>query len=110
VEPNQFHPHNIWFEVATTWGLLGFAWLGLLLWYVVGAVAGTVAGGRASAPRTSTPQGIDWLAMGLAAALLAAAAHAQMDAFFLLPDLAAWNALALALLVNRAPIRRYSAG
>jgi hypothetical protein len=31
-----------------------------------------------------------------------------MDAFFLLPDLAAWNALALALLIGSDPF--YSAG
>jgi O-antigen ligase len=91
VEPNQLHPHNIWLEVAVTWGLLGFAWLAGLLWQTVGVAARRQA---ASAP-------VDWLAAGLAAALLAAVAHAQVDAFFLLPDLAAWNALALALLISR---------
>jgi hypothetical protein len=99
VEPNQLHPHNIWLEVATTWGLLGFAWLGLLLWYVVGAMH----------RRRVRPAPVDWLSVGLVAALLAAAAHAQVDAFFLLPDLAGWNALALALLVSRWK-RCYSAG
>jgi fructose-1,6-bisphosphatase/inositol monophosphatase family enzyme len=48
------------------------------------------------------------LRVGLVAALLAAVAHGQMDAFFLLPDLAAWNALALALLIGSDPF--YSAG
>jgi hypothetical protein len=99
IEPNQLHPHNIWLEVATTWGLLGFAWLGLLLWYVVGAMH----------RRRARPAPVDWLSVGLVAALLAAAAHAQVDAFFLLPDLAGWNALALALLVSRWK-HCYSAG
>jgi O-antigen ligase len=101
LEPNQLHPHNIWLEVATTWGLLGFGWLGILLWYVVGTLQrpGSREGDRAGA----APGAPDWLAAGLVAALLAAVAHAQMDAFFLLPDLAAWNAAALALLVSRRP-------
>jgi O-antigen ligase len=99
IEPNQLHPHNIWLEVVTTWGLLGFAWLGLLLWFVVGAIH----------RRRARPAPVDWLSVGLVAALLAAAAHAQVDAFFLLPDLAGWNALALALLVSRWK-HCYSAG
>jgi O-antigen ligase len=99
VEPNQLHPHNIWLEVATTWGLLGFAWLGLLLWHVAGVAQ----------RRWARPTPADWLSVGLVAALLAAVAHAQVDAFLLLPDLAGWNALALALLVSRCE-RTYSAG
>jgi hypothetical protein len=98
VELNQLHPHNIWLEVAATWGLVGFAWLGVLLWLVVAALL----------RRWSEAQPVDWLRTGLAAALLAAVAHGQMDAFFLLPDLAAWNALALALLIGGESL--YSAG
>ncbi len=30
-EPNQLHPHNIWLELAATWGILGFVWVGALL-------------------------------------------------------------------------------
>ena len=86
-EPNQLHPHNVWLEVATTWGLLGFGWLGLLVWQAA-------ALWQARRPQ---PPGYAWLLAGLLAALLAAFAHAQMDAFFLLPDLAGWNLLALAL-------------
>lgn len=107
VEPNQFHPHNVWLEIATTWGMLGFAWLGFLLWYVAAYVAQYLAA-AVQRPRTP-PLPVDWLSVGLVAALLAAFAHAQMDAFFLLPDLAAWNALALALLISRCS-RPYSAG
>lgn len=111
IEPNQLHPHNVWMEIATTWGLLGFAWLGLLVWYA----AAYVTQYRAAAvqrpyPVSPTPPvPVDWLSAGLAAALLAAFAHAQVDAFFLLPDLAAWNALALALLLSRRRCT-YSAG
>ncbi len=105
-EPNQLHPHNLWLEVATTWGLLGLAWLALLLWQVGGSVR----------RRWAQPGGPDWLVAGLVAALLAAAAHAQVDSFFLLPDLAGWNALALALLLSHVArpdahqTSRYSAG
>jgi O-antigen ligase len=90
-EPNQLHPHNVWLEVATTWGLLGFGWLGLLVWQAA-------ALWQARKPQ---PPGRAWLLAGLLAALLAAFAHAQMDAFFLLPDLAGWNLLALALVGER---------
>ncbi len=110
VEPNQFHPHNVWLEIATTWGLLGFAWFGLLLWYVAAYVRQYAAAVQRPDPVSHTPPvPVDWLGAGLVAALLAAFAHAQMDAFFLLPDLAAWNALALALLISRRQ-RTYSAG
>ncbi len=102
VEPNQLHPHNVWLEVLTTWGLLGAAWLGLLLWYVAAYL-------KAAVRRRMQPAPVDWFGLGLAAALLAAFAHAQVDAFFLLPDLAAWNALALALLISRCE-HTYSAG
>jgi O-antigen ligase len=102
VEPNQLHPHNVWLEVLTTWGLLGAVWLGLLLWSVTAHLKNPVR-------RRKQPAPVDWFGLGLAAALLAAFAHAQVDAFFLLPDLAAWNALALALLVNRSE-QPYSAG
>jgi hypothetical protein len=90
-EPNQLHPHNVWLEAATTWGLLGFGWLGLLVWQAAALWQG----------RKPQPPADAWLAAGLLAALLAAFAHAQMDAFFLLPDLAAWNLLALALVAER---------
>ena len=111
VEPNQLHPHNIWLEVATTWGLLGFAWLGVLLLFVAAYVTQCFAAAvqRHRTGSRTLPVSIDWIGVGLAAALLAAGAHAQMDAFFLLPDLAAWNALALALLISRCK-RSYSAG
>lgn len=87
-EPNQLHPHNVWLEVATTWGLLGFGWLGAVVWQT------------AAVWQLNRRQSIVhvWLAAGLLAALLAAFAHGQVDAFFLLPDLAGWNMLALGLL------------
>lgn len=90
IEANQLHPHNIWLEVATTWGLLGFLWLLVLLGMIV----------RQSRDPRTLPLRRFWLAAGLIAALAAAAAHAQTDAFFLLADLAGWNALALALVVG----------
>jgi O-antigen ligase len=99
IEPNQLHPHNIWLEVVTSWGLIGLAWLGLLLWKVIGTLQ------RCWTQAAS----VDWLSVGLVAALVAAVAHAQMDAFFLLPDLAGWNAVALALLVGCSQ-HSYSAG
>lgn len=95
-EPNQLHPHNVWLEVATTWGLLGFGWLGLLLWQ-----GATLWQRGAVLPGRQQPLARTWLVAGLLAAMLAAFAHAQVDAFFLLPDLAAWNLLALALVSER---------
>jgi O-antigen ligase len=88
LEPNQLHPHNIWLEVAATWGLLGILWFAAIIVAAIGA--------RPRQIRSAAANG--WLAAGLAAAFVAAVAHAQVDAFFLLPDLAAWNAIAWALL------------
>jgi len=88
VEPNQLHPHNFWLELGSTWGVLGFVWVGAVV----------VWGIRAPKSSDVPTAGDAWLAAGLAAAFVAAIAHAQVDAFFLLPDLAVWNALAWGLL------------
>jgi hypothetical protein len=42
---------------------------------------------------------LSWIQVGLVAGLIAALAHGQMDAFQALPPLAAWNWVALALLL-----------
>jgi hypothetical protein len=42
---------------------------------------------------------LTWPEVGLIAALVAGLAHSQVDAFQALPDLAAWNWAALALLL-----------
>jgi O-antigen ligase len=86
-EPNQLHPHNLWLELAATWGILGFAWLGALLLTVRSQLAGVRA----------TPAAVYWIATGAVAGLMAGIAHGQIDAFFLLADLAAWNTMAWAL-------------
>ncbi len=79
------HPHNVWLEFASIHGAVGLAWL-LALLLVVARHAR-----RAAAQR-------DWLALGLVAALGAGLAHAQVDAFAALADLAGWLWIALALL------------
>jgi len=43
---------------------------------------------------------IAWVQIGLLAALCAGLAHAQVDAFAMLPELAAWNFAAMALLAS----------
>lgn len=89
-EPNQLHPHNIWLELGTTWGLAGFAWLATLLWTTW----------RTWRRDAAYPASAYWLATGLAAGLTAGLIHGQTDAFFLLADIAGWNAAAWALLIN----------
>jgi O-antigen ligase len=90
-EINLLHPHNVWLETGVTWGLLGLAWL-----VVLGVLIGCVA--RRLLQRQSA---FNWLTIGLVAGLVAAMAHAQVDAFWSLPDLALWNWLAIGALENR---------
>jgi O-antigen ligase len=87
-EPNLLHPHTLWLEATAMWGLIGLVWL---------IVLGVLIGNRASRflHRQASP---NWLIIGLLAALVAAVAHAQVDAFWSLPDLALWNWLAIGLL------------
>lgn len=87
-EPNLHHPHNLWLELASGWGLLGLIWLGLLLWWI---------GKQWWQSRCSTPFNRS-AQVGLWAALLAGLAHAQVDAFLVLPDLALWLGMGLAVL------------
>lgn len=87
-EPNLHHPHNLWLEFTTGWGLLGLLWLVVLL----------VVLGRTWWNLVAIPQRDRWLITGLLAAMLAAMAHAQVDAFAILPDLALWLWLVLALI------------
>ncbi|MBX2997271.1 MAG: O-antigen ligase family protein [Caldilineaceae bacterium] len=88
-EPNLIHAHNLWLNFGTTWGILGLIWLvALVIW--LGWQMGRIRH-RAG----------DWIDIGLLAALVAALAHAQVDAFALLPELAACNWLILALIAQR---------
>lgn len=91
IDPNLLHPHALWLEFPALWGALGLLWLAAALFLLLDALrrAPHLAG------RT-----VRWVAVGLLAALFAALAHAQVDAFMALPDLAGWNWAALALLVN----------
>jgi len=92
-EPNLLHPHNLWLEFATGWGMAGLLWLALLLLYLLRYAKQLL---RNAHP--ATDQANRWLALALLAALAAGLAHAQVDAFFVLPDLALWNWMVLALL------------
>lgn len=87
VEVDQLHPHNVWLEVATTWGVWGLAWFTL-------CVAGLVTAMRRQQRADSATW---WIAAGACAGLAAGLAHGQTDAFLLLADLAGWNAAAWAL-------------
>ena len=85
-DPNLLHAHSVWLEYATGWGLFGLLWLGALLGWLVSVLRHPSSRARA------------WYRIGLLAALGASLAHAQVDAFAALPELAAWNFVALALL------------
>ena len=87
-DPNLLHPHSVWLEYATGWGVAGLAWLSAMLFWLVSVLRRPLRGPHA------------WYRIGLLAALGAALAHAQVDAFAALPELAAWNFAALALLAT----------
>lgn len=91
-EPNLLHPHNLWLEAATGGGILGLVWLGAAL------VIGVRLLRRQDNPTTPTQR---WLRAAVTAGLVAGLAHAQVDAFSALPDLAAWNWMALGILAWR---------
>jgi hypothetical protein len=100
-EANLLHPHNVWLEFMTMWGVAGLLWLlGLLaaLWLFQHRRASR----SGCVQRSETRSVVSGFALqtGLIAALAAAFIHAQVDAFMILPDLAAWNWLAGALLLN----------
>ena len=85
-DPNLLHPHSVWLEYATGWGAVGLVWLGAFLGMIVVVLRRSLRAPRA------------WHRIGILAALAAGLAHAQVDAFAALPELAAWNFGALALL------------
>ena len=85
-DPNLLHPHSVWLEYATGWGAVGLVWLGAFLGMIVLVLRRSLRAPRA------------WHRIGILAALAAGLAHAQVDAFAALPELAAWNFAALALL------------
>lgn len=91
IDPNLRHPHNLWLEVLSGWGVLGGVWL---LWLLAGFGRAAVDVRR----RLQSSRLPVWTAAGLIAGLAAGLAHGQVDAFLTLPDLAAWNWAALALL------------
>ncbi len=94
-EPNLLHPHNLWLEMATIWGAAGLLWLGIL-----GAVLWKL--GRS---RRWERGRLTWLAPGILAAILGGAAHGQVDAFLVLPELSGWLWLALGLLASWERLR-----
>lgn len=87
VEMDQAHPHSLWLELVTTWGVPGLAW------FVLSCAAFGVALHRLRNANAASY----WIAVGAGAGLAAGLAHAQTDTFLLLTDLAAWNAVAWAL-------------
>ena len=92
IDPNLRHPHNIWLELATSWGIGGLVWIGATL-AVVAKFARTVSG-------LARPRHVHLAQAGLLAGLAAGFAHGQVDAWMTLADLAAWNWAALALLTG----------
>jgi O-antigen ligase len=90
-ESTLLHPHNVWLEIGAGWGVLGLAWLlGIVIGWLWGALRMMRRGWREDR----------WLIAGLTAALIAGLAHAQVDAFLALPDLAGWLLVALAVCVG----------
>lgn len=85
-DPNLRHPHLIWLEFATSGGLVAIIWLltaSLLLYLWM----------------KSRSDRLTWVQIGLLTGLLASLAHAQVDAFQALSELAGWNWAAFALLL-----------
>lgn len=85
-DPNLRHPHLIWLEFATSGGLLALVWL----------LAVTVMLYRWVRVRNGS---LSWVQVGLLTGLIASFAHAQVDAFQALSELAGWNWAALALIL-----------
>ena len=85
-DPNLRHPHLIWLEFATSGGLLALIWLVVVALLLVRWVR-------------QSDSTFSWLQVGLLTGLIASVAHAQVDAFQALPELAGWNWAALALLL-----------
>jgi O-antigen ligase len=86
-EINTAHPHNLVLDIWLRMGLLGLAAFGLLLAHLF----------RLLRPHLR-PAGSAPLALGTAAALVAALAHGLVDSFYFWPDLAfaLWMFVALA--------------
>ena len=89
LDPNLRHPHNIWLESLTIWGVVGTLWLLAGIGWAIRTVwhERRIMG-------TMTQRGI---VIGLLAGLAAGMAHGQVDTFGALADLAAWNWIALGL-------------
>ena len=87
-DPNLRHPHTLLLELLVMGGLPALAWFVAACYMVFRRLR-----------RAGEPFGpLTWPVLGILAALVAAIAHAQMDAFFSLPAIAAWNWVTLALL------------
>jgi O-antigen ligase len=91
LEANLLHPHNVWLEIATGWGVMGVFWF-------VGQLAVAFWVLQRAARRSPNDQ--RWLLVGLAASLVAGLAHSQVDAFLALSDLAGWFFVALGFLAG----------
>lgn len=85
-DPNMRHPHLIWLELATSGGLLALVWLAATASLIYRWVR-------------ARNHNLSWLQVGLLTGLIGSVAHAQVDAFQALSELAGWNWAALALLI-----------
>ena len=100
LDPNLLHPHNVWLEYASTGGLAAVVWLVAALAVITRSVY------KAMVSQETAPS---WPAYGLIAGLAAAFAHAQVDAFSALPDLATWNWVVLGLIAAGLSAHEFSA-
>ena len=83
VSPDISHAHNVWLETLSRWGVAGWIW-------TVGLAVGLIW--RRTGPTALQAR---LLMAGTAGALLAGLAHAQVDAFWYWPDVAAINLVLL---------------
>jgi O-antigen ligase len=88
VEPDLIHAHSLWLNILTGWGVPGLFWLVVLLRWLYRQWQTIIPGAEA------------WVQIGVLASMAAALAHAQVDAFLVLPELAAWNWIAFASLAQ----------
>lgn len=80
VSPDLVHPHNVWLETLIRWGAVGLLWMIVLLAWT---------GLRLRPAGPTAP--VRALPRGAALALCAGLMHAQVDAFWRWPDIAAMN-------------------
>ena len=96
VSPDISHAHNVWLEILSRWGLAGLMWMaGVAIFLFRQHRRGSQSAGQ-----------FRFVKAGAVGALSAGFAHAQVDAFWHWPDIAAMNlVLIIGLLFLSCPVQ-----